>query len=247
MQLLRDNAAGNKTTPTIRSQAGDGCVDIYIYDVIDPYWGASAASLIEALTAAGDQPVCLHINSPGGDVFEGRAMGAAIAAYPGPVKACVDGVCASAATYLALAAGKVCMVEGALFMIHNSWVMSYGDKTDLRSTADLLEKIDGSIASDYVKKTKCTLAQAVAWMDAETWFTAQEALDAGFIDSIEPNTQRGDMAEDAASARWNLSAYANAPKPAQPDAAAVAAAELAAQAAAQHQSNRNRLRLLLRI
>jgi ATP-dependent protease ClpP protease subunit len=246
MQLLRDNAARNEA-PKIRSAVGDGCVDIYVYDVIDPYWGATAAGLIDALKAAAGQPVCLHINSPGGDVFEGRAMAAAIAAYSGKVEACVDGVCASAATYLALAAGTVCMVDGALFMVHNSWTIAYGDKTALRQTADLIEKIDGTIAADYMRKTKASAEQVKTWMDAETWFTGTEALAAGFIDAVEPNTQRGDQAEEAAAARWNLAAYANAPKvePRGPTPAEAQALrdQLAAQASAQLQANRNRLRL----
>ncbi len=240
MQLLRDNAR-NESPKALRAEAADNCVDIYVYDVIDPYWGATAASLLDALKAAAGAPVCLHINSPGGDVFEARAMAAAIASYSGPVEACIDGVCASAATYLALAAAQVCMVEGGLLMVHNSWTIAYGDKTALRSTADLVEKIDGTIAADYMRKTKCSAEQVAAWMDAETWFTAAEALAAGFIDAIEPNTQQGDAAEPA-SARWNLSAYANAPKPVEPKAPEQP--DLLQAAADQLQSNRNRMRLL---
>ncbi len=255
MQLLRDNAsntAGGVPAKALRAEANaaDNCVDIYLYDVIDPYWGASANQLIQALTAAAGQPICLHINSPGGDVFEARAMAAAIAAYPAPVEACIEGICASAATYIALAAGEVCMVEGALLMIHNSWTMAYGDKTALLQTADLLNKIDGTIAADYIRKSGATPEQVTAWMDAETWFTASEALAAKFIDSIEPNTQprpgQPEPSTDATAARWNLSAYANAPKPAPPAAApAPDPAALAAQIATQLQSNRNRLRLLV--
>jgi ATP-dependent protease ClpP protease subunit len=246
LQLLRDNAARAEGPVPIRSEVAQGVVDIYVYDVIDPYWGASALGLIDALTAAAGQPVTLHINSPGGDVFEGRAMAAAIAAYTGPVEACIDGLCASAATYLALAAGKVCMVEGGLFMVHNSWTLAYGDKTALLDTANLLDKIDGTIAQSYMRKTGCALDQAVAWMNAETWFTADEALAAKFIDEIEPATQQGEATEPVD--RWNLSAYANAPKreakpqPQQSDLAALAAA-----ADRQLQANRNRLRLYDRI
>jgi ATP-dependent Clp protease protease subunit len=246
LQLLRENATRNEAPAPLRSVAGEEAVDIYVYDVVDPYWGASANALIQALTAAGGQPVCLHINSPGGDVFEARAMAAAVAAYPGPVEACIDGICASAATYLALAAKNVCMVEGALLMVHNSWTLAYGNKADLTSTADLLDKIDGTIAADYMRKTKASAEQVKAWMDAETWFTAQEAQAAGFIDAIEPNTQAGDATEDAAqasAARWNLSAYANAPKPATPAAPAAPLPDINPAIAAQLQTNRNRLRL----
>lgn len=241
MQLLRDNAqVRTEGEPSIRAEASDDALHVYVYDVIDAWWGASAASLIEALAGAGDRQVHLHINSPGGDVFEARAMASAIVAHPGNVISHIDGLAASAATYLALAADEVRITDGGLFMVHNSWTLAYGDKAELRSTADLLDKIDGTILADYARRTGAAADQVKAWMDAETWFTAQEALDAKFVDAIDPNTKRDAGAQDSA-ARWNLSAYANAPRieEPQPDLQALVAAQLA--------HNRNRLRALHRI
>lgn len=217
LQLLRDNAqagARNEATPAVRLDAtSDAEAHIYVYDVIDAWWGASAAALIEALQGAGDRAVHLHINSPGGDVFEARAMAAAIVAHPGKVTSHIDGLAASAATYLALAASEVRMSDGGLFMVHNSWTIAYGDKAELRGTADLLDKIDGTISADYARRTGAAADQVKAWMDAETWFTAAEALDAKFIDAIDANTKRaaGQAQAQAAANRWDLSAYANAP------------------------------------
>ena len=229
LQLLSNNARADRA-PGIRAEAGK----VYVYDVIDRDWGASAKALIEALAPMAGQPVALHINSPGGDVFEARAMVAAIRAHGAPVSTYIDGLAASAATYLALAGDTVHITDGGLFMIHNSWTFSYGNKAELRSTADLLDKIDGTIAADYIRKTSASAEQVAAWMDAETWFTAAEAKAAGFVDQI-------DGAADAdKSARWNLSAYANAPKPAEPEVAAL----LAEQADRQHRLNRSRLALL---
>ena len=202
MQLLKNNAGTQASA--IRCEAASDGAHIYVLDVIDSFWGASATSLIKALAEAGDQVIHLHINSPGGDVFEARAMAAAMVAHSKPVIAHIDGVAASAATYLALAASEVRMSDGGLFMVHNSWTMAMGDRTELRSTADLLEKIDGTIAADYRRKTGASAEQVANWMNAETWFTAQEALDAKFIDAIDSNSK--------ASAKWDLSAYANAPK-----------------------------------
>lgn len=242
MQLLRDNAR-NEAAPAIRVDATEADAHVYVYDVIDQWWGASASALIDALTPLGERPLHLHINSPGGDVFEARAMAAAIVAYPGHVTTHIDGLAASAATYLALAGNEVRMIEGGLFMVHNSWTIAYGDKTELRSTADLLDKIDGTIHADYARRTGASAEQVKAWMDDETWFTPQEALAAKFIDAIDPNAKPAATAAAAAqasAARWNLSAYAHAPKleqPAPPE-------ELAAQVTAQLQANRNRLRLL---
>lgn len=245
LQLLRDNAQARAEggEPAIRVEASDSEAHIYVYDVIDAWWGASAAALIAALADAGDRQVHLHINSPGGDVFEARAMASAIVAHPGNVISHIDGLAASAATYLALAANEVRMTEGGLFMVHNSWTIAYGNKAELRSTADLLDKIDGTILADYARRTGASAEQVKAWMDAETWFTPQEALDAKFIDAIDANTKREAKAQ-ASAARWNLSAYANAPQLAPP---ADDAAELAARADAQLQHNRNRLKALLHI
>lgn len=235
MQLLKDNARAEGPA-TIRMDATDTEAHVYVNDVIDSYWGASAAALITALAGQQDKTVHLHINSPGGDVFEARAMSAAVVAHPGKVVAHIDGICASAATYLALACSEVRMTDGGLFMVHNSWTFAYGNKTELRTTADLLDKIDGTIIADYARKTGASNEQVVAWMDATTWFTAQEALDAKFIDAIDPNTKQSSDTQ----ARWNLAAYPNAPtqqdKPPEPDLTALAAQQI--------QLNRNRLRLV---
>ena len=168
LQLLRDNASPrDEAAPKIRLDTStDAEARIYVYDVIDPYWGASATALIAALAGAGDRKVHLHLNSPGGDVFEGLAMSAAIAAHPQPVACHIDGLAASAATGLALACASVEMVEGALFMVHNSWTFTYGNKADLRATAELLDKVDQGIAATYCRATGCTPGQAQAWSRA---------------------------------------------------------------------------------
>jgi ATP-dependent Clp protease protease subunit len=125
-------------------------------------------------------------------------------------------------------------------MVHNSWTLAYGNKTELRDTANLLEKIDGTIIADYARKTGATTDQVVAWMDATTWFTAQEALDAKFVDAIDANTKQASSNQ----AHWNLSAYPNAPKVVEPAAAEAPEPDLTALAAQQIQMNRNRLRLI---
>lgn len=236
MQLIKDNASGEGAGKKIRMETQDDGAHIYVYDVIDSYWGANAAALIAALSDAGDKVIHLHINSPGGDVFEARAMSAALVAHPSAVIAHIDGVAASAATYLALAGSEVRMVEGSLFMVHNSWTFTYGNRNEIRKTADLLEKIDGTIAADYMRKTGASAEQVAKWMDDETWFTAAEALESGFVDVVDPNTKG-----DTNKAKWNLSAYANAPKPAEPPEPDPALTALVAQ---QLQINRNRMRLL---
>lgn len=183
----------------------EGVATLYIYDIISADWGVSALDVIAAIDQIGEaQTLNVHINSPGGDVFEGRAIMAALSRFKGKTVAHIDSLCASAATSIALACNEVVMSEGAFFMIHNATGMASGDKTYLRDTADLLEKIEGAIVADYVNKTGKESAEIVAMMEAETWFDAKEALANGFIDRIADTK--------STSNAWNLSAYTHPPK-----------------------------------
>jgi len=207
MQLYRDNAARKKTPVNLVKNANEA--SLYIYDVIDAYWGVSALSVADAIAQAGDAATLnVYINSPGGSVFEGRAIMAEIQRFKGNTIAHIDSLCASAATSIALACDSVQMSDGAFFMIHNASGLAWGDKTALRDTANLLEKIEGSIVADYTKKTGKDDAEIIAMMDAETWFTAQEALDNGFIDSIKAEK----ASQNSAKNTWNLSAFNKTPQ-----------------------------------
>jgi ATP-dependent Clp protease protease subunit len=234
-QLLDANARADASKPAIRADASGEVGHVYVYDVIDSTWGASAKDLVQALASMGGKDVHMHINSPGGDVFEARAMVAAVAGYGGKVVAYIDGLAASAATYLSLAADETHIVDGGMFMVHNSWTLAWGNKHEMRTTADLLDKIDGTIAADYAKKTGAEASKIQEWMDAETWFTAAEALDAGFVDSVVSTDKKH------AASSWDLSAYANAPKP---QDASPPEDDTAAQTARQARLNRSRLALL---
>lgn len=186
---------------------GKAAINITMYGIIDADYGLSAADLAAALPND-DTPVNIFLNSPGGDVFEARAMAALIARHPGAVSVTVDGVAASAATYFALSASRTMITDGSLFMVHNSWTWTFGNKHELRQTSDLLDKVDGTIAADYARKTGAKSEQIASWMDAETWFSAQEALDNKFVDAVMPTNQQ----TIADAGKWNLSAYKNAPK-----------------------------------
>lgn len=205
LKLVQNKTDGQPAKTSIRCEAGADGVHIYVYDILDPWFGVSAADFAKELAAVQGQTVHLHINSPGGDVFEGRAMAAAIAAHDAPVIAHIDGLAASAATYLPMAAKEVYINDGGMLMIHESMSLGFGNAADLRELADLLEKVDGTIAATYAQRTSKDLTQIQSWMAAETWFTAQEALDNGFVDQIEPSSQK-------ASNKWDLSVFKNAPK-----------------------------------
>lgn len=201
-QLYRDNRHAEKRPVNLVRNAADAT--LYIYDVISAEWGVSAKMVIEAIAQAADaETLNIRINSPGGDVFEGRAIIEAIKRFPGKTVAHIDSLAASCATSIACAADEVLMAEGAFYMIHNASGMAWGDKVVMRETADLLEKIEGAIIADYVSKTGKDVAEIIAWMDAETWFSSAEAMKYGFIDGLAPTAKVNNA--------WNLSAYGNAP------------------------------------
>lgn len=201
--LARDNAGKGAG---IRSEVSGDTATIYVYDVIDAFWGVSAADVTKALAGITAPNIVLRINSPGGDVFEARAMMTAIAEHPATVTAKIDGLAASAASVLALAADTVEIAEGGFYMIHQAWTFALGNADDLRTTAGLLDKIDGSLVADYAARTGKTADEISAWMKAETWFSAQEAVDAGFCNAVMPSTSK------AKAQGFNLAAFSNAPK-----------------------------------
>lgn len=206
LQLIVDNKDREHTLRAETTEDGTNC--IYIYDVIDSWWGVSAEDVGKALDGFGGKDISVYINSPGGDVFEGRAIQSRLKAYSGNVHVVIDGLAASAATTVALGADKVSIFDGAFFMIHNAWTLAFGNKSDLTKTVSLLEKIDDAIGKDYAVATGESHDQIVEWMDDETWFTAAEAKAHGFVSDI----ITGDSATSANNrAAWNLAAYKNVP------------------------------------
>lgn len=207
VQLIRDNLEKPRS---IRAEANGDTATVWVYDIIGGgFWGGvDPAEFNKELAALDVTQIDLRINSPGGDVFDARAIANALARHPAHVTAYIDGLAASAATTIALAADEIVGAKGTQFMVHNAWAFAFGNRHDMTQLAGLLEKIDGQIAADYVERTGKSAEEVAAWMDAETWFTAEEALDAGFFDRIEGQTD-GEKAN-----AWNLSAYRNAPAPA---------------------------------
>jgi ATP-dependent Clp protease protease subunit len=202
IRLFKDNA-GRSGRLEVRSDSQNEA-SIYLYDAIGGWYGIAAQDFVRELNALSAETIHLRISSPGGDVFEARAMQTAIRQHASKIVAHIDGLAASAATYVALGANEVEMSEGSFFMIHNAWAIVMGNKAEMTSMAKTLDKIDGSILSDYRSKTKKDEKQIREWMDGETWFTAEEALQHGFIDRI----FTGDPVEN----KWDLSAYDKVPE-----------------------------------
>jgi len=230
-KLLADNRSASARRFEVLAKADTDEAEIFLYDAIvssqeeaDWWGGVAPESFVKALRGIDASVIHLRINSPGGSVFAARAMEQALRDHKARIVVHIDGLAASAATFIAMAGDEVIMAKGALFMIHKAWTIAWGNSDDLAKEAALLEKIDGTLADTYAERTGKDKAVIAEWMAAETWFTADEALAEGFATSI---------AESAVKAGWNLSAYANAPTPlAEPAPVEQPAAALAAPAAA---------------
>ncbi|MBF8728859.1 Clp protease ClpP [Pseudomonas guariconensis] len=204
IQLFQNNQAAKREFRIV-NEAREAT--IYLYDIIgdDWYGGVSAKDFVPKLAALDADTIHLRINSPGGDVFEARAMAQAIKQHPARVIAHIDGQAVSAATYVAIAADEVEAADGSFFMIHNAWTIQMGNAKDFRDQADLLDKVDASISADYERKTGKSAEEILAMMAATTWMTSAEALAAGFVDRIAEG-------KSATQNHWNLAAYGNAPQ-----------------------------------
>lgn len=173
--------------------------------VNDSSWGGiPAIDFVRELAAAQVGTIHLRINSPGGEVFAAQAMAQAVKEHPAKVVAHIDGLAASSASWLALSADEVHIASGGMIMIHQAMTYAVGNAKDMHATAAMLEKIDRVLVDLYVEATGQTEERIAEWMAAETWFSAQEAVDAGFASSIA-------TAEAKNLKAWNLSSYANAP------------------------------------
>lgn len=173
-------------TLTIRMR--DDAAEVLLYDVIgeDPFFGGgiSAKTFREQVKGIKAKSMSLRVNSPGGDVFEAGAMMAALDEFKGNITVDIDGLAASAASYLIMAADEIRLGTNAMMMIHDPYGGVLGTADDMRAQAELLDKVKGQILDAYQRKSKTARKQLDAWMKAETWFTGQEAVDAGLADKV---------------------------------------------------------------
>jgi ATP-dependent Clp endopeptidase proteolytic subunit ClpP len=174
----------------IKASADKTGAEIYLYDEIGG-WGISAKDFIAEVKALSGQPISLHIHSPGGSILDGHAIYNALLRHKGGLTIQIDGLAASMASVVAMAGRPVRMAENAFLMIHNPWSVSMGDSEQMRKDADLLDRMRDGLVNIYAQKTGKDEGDIEEMMDAETWLTAAEAKDMGFVDEI---TDRLDMA-----------------------------------------------------
>lgn len=178
--------------------AADGSAEILLYDEIG-YWGVTAKDFAGVLAGITAPSITVRINSPGGDVFDGLAMYNSLKSHPATINTVVDGLAASAASFIMLAGDTVTMAENSLVMIHKAWAMGIGNADDMTALAGVLDKIDGQIASMYAARNGKTVDENLAAMAAETWMTSAEAKDFGLVDTVigEENPADKPTSEDA--------------------------------------------------
>jgi len=190
----------------IEKAAGDAVTQVNIFDEIS-WWGITAQEFADELAGI-KGAIEVHINSPGGDAFDGITIYNALASRGARVTTVVDGLAASAASVIAMAGQKRVMSPGSMMMIHDALALCIGNAADMRDTAVLLDKVSDNIASVYAAHTSAPAADWRRAMVAEGWYTAQEAVDAGLAHEIAARPGDGAGADPAAAfdrsvfARW---------------------------------------------
>lgn len=166
----------------VSNLATSGVTKMYIYGEIG-YWGVSASDVVEALQGISG-PVEVHINSMGGSVFEGLAIYQALVEHSAGVDVVIDGLAASAASFIAMAGRTIEIGAAAHVMIHKASSGCYGTDTDHEAQAAMLRNCSAAIAGLYAKRSGGSVDDFMAAMTAETWYIGQEAVDAGLADKV---------------------------------------------------------------
>nr|DAX33280.1 MAG TPA: Putative ATP dependent Clp protease [Caudoviricetes sp.] len=159
--------------------------EVYLFDEIGA-WGDTAGDVVDTLRGLDVDHIAVKINSPGGDVFDGIAIMNILKSHPARVTTVVEGLAASAASFIAVGAGdEVVMMPHSQLMIHDAWGMSMGNAEDMLRCAEELNRASDNLAAIYQAKAG---GDVVAWRDAmreESWFSADEAVEAGLADRVE--------------------------------------------------------------
>ncbi len=187
---------------SIRDAAGS-VAELSIYDEIG-FWGVSAQDFASQMKAITAPSITVHINSPGGDVFDGVAILNTLRSHPATVDVVVDGLAASAASFIAMAGDTVTMMPNSSMMIHDASGVCMGNTADMVSMADLLDKMSNNIASIYSARAGGSVNQWREVMRGEKWYTADEAVDAGLADRVEDTDN---PTNKAVKNDWNLSFF----------------------------------------
>jgi ATP-dependent Clp protease, protease subunit len=171
-------------------------LDLTIYgDIGESWWydSTSAKDVEEALKGSTANQINIRLNSPGGDVFDGIAIYNQLKNHSAKVVIQVDGLAASAASLIAMAADELIMNTGSMLMIHEASTWAWGTKHDIRKTLNALEGIDKSIADIYMTRFQGERSEIETMITNETWFTASEAVDIGLADKVNETVEEEEV------------------------------------------------------
>jgi len=163
--------------------------EIFIYDQIGyDFWGdgLTAKDFIAEFNKIKAKEVNVRINSPGGDVWDGKAIYNTLKDSGKTINITIDGIAASAASFIAMAAspGRLKVYKSSEMMIHEAWSMSVGNASDMRKQADLLDRTTESLSSIYADRVNLLESKILSMMVEETWMFGKEIVDKGFADEI---------------------------------------------------------------
>lgn len=190
----------------MKASADGKSADVFIYGEITKWaWEelgeVSSTTFKNELDSLGDgiETIHLYINSPGGSVFEGLAIYNMLQRHEARVIVHVDALAASIASVIAMVGDEIWMPKNSMLMIHNAWTWASGNAEQLRKAADDLDRINQSVIQTYLEKTgdKLTEEKLKALLDAETWLSADEALEYGLCDIVEESNQAAALVDDS--------------------------------------------------
>jgi ATP-dependent Clp endopeptidase proteolytic subunit ClpP len=195
----------------------DVSASIFLYDEIGSF-GTSADDFVKQLRDVKSAAIDVFVNSPGGECYDGLAIFNALRNHRAHVTVHIDGLAASAASFVAMAGDRIVAERNATLMIHNAHAVGVGDADDMRKMADMLDRMTDTIASIYADRAGGTVATWRARMKTETWFSADEAKTAGLVDEVASTPTPKGMPRNT----WDLSIFNFAGRSAAPDPFALA-------------------------
>lgn len=179
---LQAPPTGTRKWFNVASQGSEAVV--HVYDSIGGYDGVSAIEFVKGVNEIKAKNITVHINSPGGDVFDAISMHAALVNHQASVSMVVDGIAASAASFLAMAGDSIGIEKPARMMIHDASGLTIGNEQDHREMANLLSEVSDTIAEMYADRAGGTSKEWRNAMRTETWYTSSQAVDVGLADSV---------------------------------------------------------------
>lgn len=195
-------AARDRWSP-VRAAAHDDERTLNILGPIGESWdgtGITDRLVASVLRRMGAGPVTVNINSPGGDYFAGLAIYNQLREHDGAVTVNVVGIAASAASMVAMGSDTLRVARAGFLMIHNAWGVVIGNQNDMRDAADIFEQFDKAAASVYAVRSGNDRDQIQKWMDRDTFFSGEDAIEHGFADALLASDEIEDDDEPAAAA-----------------------------------------------